>query len=106
MELQDKVAIITGGGYGIGREIALTFAGAGASVVIAARSLPPLAETQQEIEKLGRRVLTVQTDVSREADCARLIERTLSEFSRLDILVNNAGIAGPTRHLTEMSLSE
>jgi NAD(P)-dependent dehydrogenase (short-subunit alcohol dehydrogenase family) len=106
MELQDKVAIVTGGGYGIGRGIALAFARAGASVVIAARSLQPLAETREKIEELGRRALAVQTDVSNESDCGRLVDRTLTDFRHLDILVNNAGIAGPTKRITDMSASE
>jgi NAD(P)-dependent dehydrogenase (short-subunit alcohol dehydrogenase family) len=106
MELANRVAIVTGGGYGIGREIALAYARAGANVVIAARSLGPLEETRADIEKTGGRVLVIPSDVSKEADCVRLIERTISTFNQLDILVNNAGIAGPTKRITEMTLPE
>jgi NAD(P)-dependent dehydrogenase (short-subunit alcohol dehydrogenase family) len=106
MELADRVAIITGGGYGIGREIALAYANAGASVVIAARTLSPLEQTRAEIEKIGGRALVIPTDVSKEADCARMVERTMVTFDHLDILVNNAGIAGPTKRITEMTLSQ
>jgi NAD(P)-dependent dehydrogenase (short-subunit alcohol dehydrogenase family) len=106
MELADRVAIITGGGYGIGREIALAYAKAGARVVIAARTLGPLEQTRVDIEKIGGRALVVPSDVSKEADCARLVEQTIAAFNGLDILVNNAGIAGATKRITEMALAE
>jgi NAD(P)-dependent dehydrogenase (short-subunit alcohol dehydrogenase family) len=106
MQLANRVAIITGGGYGIGREIALAYARAGASVVIAARTLGPLEQTRGEIERIGAPVLVVPSDVSKEADCSRMIEQTIAAFNRLDILVNNAGIAGATKRMTEMTLAE
>ena len=106
VELQSKVAIITGGGYGIGREIALAYARAGASIVLAARSEAPLEETGSMVRKLGARCIALKTDVSKEADCARMAERAREEFGRVDILVNNAGIAGPTKRSTEMALTE
>ena len=105
-ELQDKVAIITGGGYGIGREIALAYAHGGASLALFARTLGPLEEARKEVLKLGARAICIQGDVSREADCARMVDETVKAFGRIDILVNNAGIAGPTKRTTEMALSE
>src|SRR5271170_1156335 len=105
-DLAGKVAIITGGGYGIGKQIALAYAKLGAHLVLAARSARPLQETGAEVEKLGARVITIATDVAKEADCARMAEQALATFSRIDILVNNAGIGGPTRRATEMSLAE
>ncbi|MBE3604037.1 SDR family oxidoreductase [bacterium] len=105
-DLKDKVAIITGGGYGIGREIALAYARHGIKLALAARSESPLAETRAAVEKLGVSAVTIRTDVSKEADCARMVEQTVKAFGRLDILVNNAGIAGPTKRLTEMTLAE
>jgi NAD(P)-dependent dehydrogenase (short-subunit alcohol dehydrogenase family) len=105
-ELADKVAIITGGGYGIGKQIALKYAAAGAKIVIAARSLDPMKETCTELEKLGSKAISIQADVAREADCARIAEQTIKAFGRVDILVNNAGIAGPTKRITDMSLAE
>jgi NAD(P)-dependent dehydrogenase (short-subunit alcohol dehydrogenase family) len=105
-ELADKVAIITGGGYGIGKQIALKYAAAGAKIVIAARSLDPMKETCTELEKLGSKPISIQADVAREADCARIAEQTIKAFGRVDILVNNAGIAGPTKRITDMSLAE
>jgi NAD(P)-dependent dehydrogenase (short-subunit alcohol dehydrogenase family) len=105
-ELADKVAIITGGGYGIGKQIALKYGAAGAKIAIAARSLDPMKQTCAELEKLGARAIAIQTDVAKEAGCAHMAEETIKAFGRIDILVNNAGIAGPTKRITDMSLAE
>src|ERR1700691_1506155 len=105
-DLKDKVAIITGGGYGIGKEIALLYAGHGTRIALAARSAGPLAEARAAVEKLGAQAITIATDVAKEADCARMVAETVKAFGRVDILVNNAGIAGPTKSTTEMSLAE
>ena len=105
-ELADKVAIITGGGYGIGKQIALKYGAAGAKIVIAARSVQPMKQTCAELERLGARAIQVSTDVSKEADCAKMADETVKAFGRVDILVNNAGISGPTKRITDMSLAE
>ena len=105
-ELKDKVALITGGGYGIGKEIALLYAREGMKLALAARSEGPLNETRAAVEKLGARAIAVRADVSKEADCAQMVEQTVKAFGRVDILVNNAGIAGPTKRCTEMALAE
>jgi NAD(P)-dependent dehydrogenase (short-subunit alcohol dehydrogenase family) len=105
-ELKDKVAIVTGGGYGIGREIALAYGRAGAKVVVAARTEKPLKETVDALNQLGATSTFARTDVSKEADCAGMAELTLKAFGRIDILVNNAGIAGPTKRIPDMSLAE
>jgi NAD(P)-dependent dehydrogenase (short-subunit alcohol dehydrogenase family) len=105
-ELADKVAIITGGGYGIGKQIALLYGKAGAKIVIAARSVEPMKQTCAELERAGTRAVQVPTDVSKEADCAKMVDETMKAFGRVDILVNNAGISGPTKRITEMSLAE
>ena len=94
--LTDKVAIITGAGRGIGRGIALGFAEAGADVVCAARTESQIESVAEEVRKLGRRALAVQTDVMRTSDLERLVETTVAEFGRLDVLVNNAGGTLPT----------
>ena len=104
--LKNKVAVVTGGGHGIGRVIALALAGAGADVVLAARSLEPLEATRAEIEALGREALVVPTDVRREESVQALAEQTLAHFGHVDILVNNAGITGPTAMLWEVSTAE
>ena len=105
-ELEGKVAIITGGGYGIGKEIALIYAHAGAKLVLTARTPGPLEETCAAVEKLGAKAVAVRTDVAKEGDCVRMVEAAINAFGRIDILVNNAGIAGPTKRSTEMSLAE
>src|SRR6202158_5583693 len=105
-ELADKVAIITGGGYGIGKQIALLYGKAGAKIVIAARSVDPMKQTCAELERAGTRAIHVTTDVSKEPDCAKMIDAAMKAFGRVDILVNNAGISGPTKRITEMSLAE
>jgi NAD(P)-dependent dehydrogenase (short-subunit alcohol dehydrogenase family) len=105
-QLAGKVAIVTGGGHGIGRRIAVVYAQAGARIVLAARAPGPLEETRAEFERAGTPCLTVEADIAREADCARMAERTMSAFGRIDILVNNAGIAGPTARVTEATLAQ
>ncbi|HYL59418.1 MAG TPA: SDR family NAD(P)-dependent oxidoreductase [Candidatus Acidoferrales bacterium] len=105
-ELADKVAIVTGGGYGIGKQIALLYAKSGAKIVVAARSVDPMKQTCGEIAAAGGRAIHVTTDVSKESDCAKMAAETVKAFGRIDILVNNAGIAGPTKRMTDMSLAE
>ena len=89
--LHGRVAVVTGGGTGIGRGAALVLARHGADIVIAARRPAPLASTFAEIEALGRRALAVTTDVTSPSACQQLVDTTLEQLGRLDILVNNAG---------------
>ncbi len=89
--LEGRVAIITGGGTGIGRGAALVLAEHGADVVLAARREEPLHATAAEIHALGRRAMAVPTDVTSPEQCERLVDSTLQEMGRVDILVNNAG---------------
>ena len=86
-ELKDKAAIITGGGYGIGREIAFAYGRAGAKVVIAARSEKPIQETVEALKKIGAAAIPLRTDVSKEADCVRMAEETL--LSRVPVAPAN-----------------
>src|SRR5687768_356355 len=88
--LDGKVAVVTGGSYGLGVLFAEILASAGADVVVTARSADKLADTQQLIEGIGRRCLTVAGDVTSYADCETVVQRTLDELGRIDILVNNA----------------
>jgi NAD(P)-dependent dehydrogenase (short-subunit alcohol dehydrogenase family) len=90
MKLKDRVAIITGGGTGIGRAIAHAFVSEGASVVVASRSLPNLNEVVKEIEAKGGRAKALQTDISVEDQVKRMVASTMDEFGRIDILVNNS----------------
>jgi NAD(P)-dependent dehydrogenase (short-subunit alcohol dehydrogenase family) len=90
-DLAGRVAVITGGGTGIGRGSAVVLAERGADVVLAGRRADPLESTATEIDKLGRRTLTVPTDVTSADGCRQLVHTTVSEFGRVDILVNCAG---------------
>jgi NAD(P)-dependent dehydrogenase (short-subunit alcohol dehydrogenase family) len=89
--LTDQVAVITGGGAGIGRAIALAFAAVGADVVIGDIVPERCEEAAARVRELGRRALAVPTDVMDTAQVVALIERAASELGRIDILVNNAG---------------
>ena len=90
-DLTDKVAIVTGGGTGIGKGIALEFARAGAHVVVASRRMEIIKRAAEEIEALGRQSLAVQTDVIEKEQVDNLVKQTVDKFGRIDILVNNAG---------------
>lgn len=88
--LRDKVVVITGGGTGIGRGIALEMARCGAHVVLASRTMAHLCAVATEVEALGVRALPVQMDVRVPAQIAAMVQATRETFGRLDVLVNNA----------------
>jgi NAD(P)-dependent dehydrogenase (short-subunit alcohol dehydrogenase family) len=90
-DLTGQVAIVTGGGTGIGRATALVFADHGADVVLASRKRVNLDRVAAEVNERGRRALVVPTDVRDPEACTRLVDTTLGEHDRIDILVNNAG---------------
>ncbi|MBM2825099.1 MAG: short-chain dehydrogenase/reductase [Dehalococcoidales bacterium] len=90
-DLTDKVAIVTGGGTGIGKTIALQFAKAGADVVVASRKQANLDAMAAEIRGLGRRSLAVAADVRVPEQVESLVKQTIDEFGKIDIIVNNAG---------------
>ena len=92
MRLKDKVALITGGAQGIGRQIALGFAREGADVVIGDVNLDQATKTRQEIEDLGRKSEAVSLDVTDFAKVQDIVNKILDKFKKIDILVNNAGI--------------
>ena len=106
MLLAEKVAVITGGGRGIGRAIALKFAGEGAAVVVAARTNSEIEAVSQEVRKAGGRATAVPADVADEKQCERLIHEAASQFGKVDILVNNAGEYGPVKPIEEISPAE
>lgn len=99
MKLSNKVAIVTGSSRGLGKAIAIGFAGEGASVVIAARTeaegpMPgTIYKTAEEIEALGQRAIAVRCDVTSEESVNNMVQKALAQFGHIDILVNNAGIA-------------
>ncbi len=95
MRLKDKVAIVTGGGRGIGSSICLAFAREGADIVVAARTSEEIQGISAELERLGGQALALKTDVSQREDVRNMVDRTIREFGKVDILVNNAGVQGP-----------
>jgi meso-butanediol dehydrogenase/(S,S)-butanediol dehydrogenase/diacetyl reductase len=104
--LRGRVAIITGGGKGIGKAISLAFSREGAIVVAAGRTLSALQETCDEIRHQGGKAKPIQTDVSVEEQVVRMVSETIEEFGKVDILVNNSGIAGVTIRVSDMNLSK
>ena len=101
--MQDKVALVTGAGEGIGRAIALRYAREGARVVVAEIDEAKGRATVEQITAGGGRALLVPTDARRSTDHARLISRIQSEFGRLDVACNNAGISGAMVPACEMT---
>ena len=93
-DLTGSTALVTGGGRGIGRAIALTLAEAGADVAVAARTMSQVEQVSEEIKALNRRSLPVKVDVADPQDVDAMVSRTTSELGKIDILVNNAGISG------------
>lgn len=96
MRLQNKKAIVTGGGRGIGRAVALAFAREGADVAINYRSNDAAAqEVVDEIQRIGRKVLAVKADVGSYHDARSMVDQAVGELGGVDILVNNAGLSRP-----------
>jgi len=91
--LEGKVAIVTGGSIGIGKQLAIALAEAGANVVITARKIERCEDTAEEIEKIGVKALPVKCDITDIDQVDKLTQIVLREFGKVDILVNNAGIA-------------
>ena len=90
--LDGETAIVTGAGRGIGRAVALVFARAGATVVVASRTPEQVEETAREISDAGGRALAVPTDITARTSVQALVQRAIDATGRLDIIVNNAGV--------------
>ena len=101
--LTGKIAIVTGGGRGIGRSIAEALADAGADVAVAARNLPPLQDAVKAVEAKGRRAKAYSLDLRSVAALRQLVDDVVRDFGDLDILVNNAGVQllAPAEDLSE-----
>lgn len=100
--LDGKVALISGGGRGMGRAIALAFAEAGADVAVSSRTLPELEEVVEGVRARGRAGLSVVADTGNMNDLGRLAAEVISKLGRIDILVNNAGVNFPAYALMDV----
>lgn len=104
--LEDRVALVTGGGTGIGRAAALAFARDGAKVVLAGRRPAEIESVAHEIVAAGGHALAVPTDVSKEDDIRRLIDTAVDHYGRLDAAFNNAGILGNFAPIAEQTSAD
>jgi NAD(P)-dependent dehydrogenase (short-subunit alcohol dehydrogenase family) len=107
MNLDNQIAIVTGGGQGIGQQIALRLAQEGAFIVIADINIEGSRKSAEMIlEKYGKRIKVIPTDITQEEQVVHMVKSTLEIDNRIDILVNNSGIAGPTKNIEDISLEE
>jgi NAD(P)-dependent dehydrogenase (short-subunit alcohol dehydrogenase family) len=106
MLLKGRVAIVTGGGRGIGRGIALRFAQEGAAVVVTSRTEAEVNAVAAEIRKMGGRAVAVAADVATETGCEQIVQKAHEQFGSIDILVNAAGIYGPVKPAEDISAAE
>ena len=103
MELQDKIAVVTGAGRGMGRAISLQLADAGAHVAVADINAENVEDTSAAVKSLGRESLPIHADMGSVADIDRMIGQAKDAFGRIDVIVNNAGV---TRYLYVMDVEE
>src|SRR6266851_4232789 len=103
MRLTDKVAIVTGGGAGIGRAIALRFIQEGAAVVVAGPTEEKVKAVEKEIRDADGQAIATVSDVADEVSVGRMVSAALDAFGQINILINNAGIAGPTALVPNVS---
>jgi len=106
LNLDDKVIVVTGGGTGLGREMARHLAMAGANIVVAGRRPEPIEEAAAEFRGMNRHALAIPTDVTDSKQVNALFERTLAKFGQVDVLVNNAGGGGGGKPMWEITDEE
>ncbi len=106
MSSLEKIALVTGAGSGIGRQVAIALCEVGYSVVLAGRREEPLKETAALAGESGSRTLVVPTDVSEPSSVSALFDRTKEEFGRLDVLFNNAGVNAPAIPMEDLSIEQ
>jgi NAD(P)-dependent dehydrogenase (short-subunit alcohol dehydrogenase family) len=102
MKLDSKIALVTGGGSGIGKAIALTFSGSGANIIVADIDIEAAKRTVNEIKHDGKEGIAVETDVSKNAQVVELKEQCLKRYGKIDILVNNAGVMSPPTPMEDL----
>src|SRR5665648_16791 len=106
MNMRDKVVLVTGGGSGIGKAIALRFAQEKVNLVISDLIESGLEETKQQAESIGAETLTVLCDAGNIKDIDYLFELIIKRYGKIDVLVNNVGIAGPCKTIMDISPEE
>ena len=106
MSSLEKIALVTGAGSGIGRQVAIAFCEAGYAVTLAGRREDPLKETAALAGEFGSRTLVVPTDVSDPSSVVALFHKTREEFGRLDVLFNNAGVNAPAIPMEDLSIEQ
>jgi NAD(P)-dependent dehydrogenase (short-subunit alcohol dehydrogenase family) len=106
MLLKDRIAIVSGIGPGMGRDISVACAREGAHVVLAARSQAGLDSVAADVRALGRKALPVPTDIAKAEDCKRLVDAAHAEFGRIDVLVNNAFRGGVEPRIEDATMEQ
>jgi NAD(P)-dependent dehydrogenase (short-subunit alcohol dehydrogenase family) len=101
-----KTVVVTGAGYGIGKQIALAFGRAGANVVLAARSEDKIAEVAGELRAMNTDPLPLRVDISEQVAVKNMVEQALEKYGSIDVLVNNAAVSGPTAMVPDIDESE
>lgn len=105
-KLGEQIAVVTGGGRGLGREMALALAKAGAAVAVVARSAEQLAETVALAEEVDGRLIAIQADVTKQQDVQHMVNEVEQRLGPVDLLINNAGISGPCGPVWEIDPDE
>jgi NAD(P)-dependent dehydrogenase (short-subunit alcohol dehydrogenase family) len=106
MKFKDRTIIVTGAGYGIGKQIALAFGREGANVVLAARSKEKMEAVAKELRGMGTKPLVISLDQRTEPPVREMVAKAMSTYGKIDALINNSGIAGPTKLARDITTEE
>ena len=101
-----RTVIVTGGGYGIGKQIAIVFGRLGANIVVAARSVDKIEAVAAELRTMGTDPLPVRTDIGVEASVREMVNSVMDKYGRIDVLVNNAAVTGPSARIPDIDCDD